>query len=198
MNENLIRLEQYAREHNIPVLLDDTRDLLVATVRTLNPSRILEIGTAVGYSGTLMLTNSESKLVTIELNESNYNIATTTFATNGLSDRVTQILADARCAIEDLCNSNERFDFIFLDGPKGQYIKYLPYLVELLEVGGTIFADNVLYRGMVESTEFIPHKKRTIVVNLRKYINEVTNPDKFDTIIHRVGDGVAISKLLKK
>jgi caffeoyl-CoA O-methyltransferase len=84
-----------------------------------------------------------------------------------------------------------------LDGPKGQYIRYLPVLTNLLNVGGVIFADNVLYKGMVESTEFIPHKKRTIVVNLRKYLNEVTNSDRFDTIVHKIGDGVAISKLIK-
>lgn len=190
MVENLENLEKFARENYIPVLLDDTRDLLIDTVKKLKPNTILEIGTAVGYSGTLMLTNSDAKLTTIELSEDSIKIAKNTFIENGVYDRVTQLHGDAKVVLPSI---DAKFDFIFLDGPKGQYINYLPVLENLLNDGGVIFADNVLYRGMVESTEFIPHKKRTIVVNLRKYLNAVTNSDKFDTIIHKVGDGVAIS-----
>lgn len=192
MRENLEKLEKFAREHFIPVLLDDTRDLLIDTVSSLQPSSILEIGTAIGYSGTLMLLSTSATLTTIELSEESIAIAENTFKVNGVYDRVTQLHGDAKDVLPTI---DGKFDFIFLDGPKGQYIRYLPYLQNLLNQGGVIFADNVLYRGMVESTEFIPHKKRTIVVNLRKYLNEVTNSGKFDTIVHKVGDGVAISKL---
>lgn len=192
MRENLEKLEKFAREHFIPVLLDDTRDLLIDTVSSLQPSSILEIGTAIGYSGTLMLLSTSATLTTIELSEESIAIAENTFKENGVYDRVTQLHGDAKDVLPTI---EGKFDFIFLDGPKGQYIRYLPYLENLLNQGGVIFADNVLYRGMVESTEFIPHKKRTIVVNLRKYLNEVTNSGKFDTIVHKVGDGVAISKL---
>lgn len=192
MRENLEKLEKFAREHFIPVLLDDTRDLLIDTLSSLQPSSILEIGTAIGYSGTLMLLSTSATLTTIELSEESIAIAENTFKVNGVYDRVTQLHGDAKDVLPTI---DGKFDFIFLDGPKGQYIRYLPYLENLLNQSGVIFADNVLYRGMVESTEFIPHKKRTIVVNLRKYLNEVTNSGKFDTIVHKVGDGVAISKL---
>ena len=194
MRENLEKLEQFAREKFIPVLLDDTRELLINTVTELKPSSILEIGTAIGYSGTLMLLSTDANLTTMELSEDSIAIAENTFKENGVFDRVTQLHGDAK---EVLATLSGKYDFIFLDGPKGQYIRYLPMLINLLNVGGVIFADNVLYKGMVESTEFIPHKKRTIVVNLRKYLNEVTNSDRFDTIVHKIGDGVAISKLLK-
>lgn len=192
MRENLEKLEKFARENYIPVLLDDTRELLIDTVSSLQPAKILEIGTAIGYSGTLMLLSTNATLTTIELSSDSIAIAENTFKENGVFDRVTQLQGDAKEVIPTI---NEKFDFIFLDGPKGQYIRYLPYLEKLLNQGGVIFADNVLYKGMVESTEFIPHKKRTIVVNLRKYLNEVTNSGKFDTIVHKIGDGVAISKL---
>lgn len=192
MVENLQNLEKFARENYIPVLLDDTRDLLINTVTSLNPKSILEIGTAVGYSGTLMLKSCNATLTTIDLNSESIAIAKNTFTENGVYNRVTQLQGDAKDVLPTLTS---KFDFIFLDGPKGQYIRYLPILENLLNKGGVIFADNVLYKGMVESTEFIPHKKRTIVVNLRKYLNAVTNSNKFDTIIHKVGDGVAISKL---
>ena len=192
MLENLENLEKFARENYIPVLLDDTRELLIETVKNIQPKSILEIGTAVGYSGTLMLQSSDAVLTTIDLNADSIAIAKNTFTENGVIGRVTQLQGDAKDVLPTLSG---KFDFIFLDGPKGQYIRYLPYLENLLNKGGVIFADNVLYRGMVESTEFIPHKKRTIVVNLRKYLNAVTNSNKFDTIIYKIGDGVAISTL---
>lgn len=188
-------LKQFARENYIPVLLDDTLDLLVKTVKEVNPKSILEIGTAIGYSGTFMLYNSNATLTTIELDEENIKLATNTFQKYNVYDRVTQLHGDAKEILKTL---NQKFDFIFLDGPKGQYINYLDDLTRLLNFGGTIFADNVLYRGMVESTEFIPHKKRTIVVNLRKYLNEVTTSDIFETKIYHIGDGVAVSKLKTK
>ena len=187
----LEELEKYARQNYIPVLLDDTKDLLLKTIKEYNPKTILEIGTAVGYSGTLMLSSCDAVLTTIELEEKNIELAKTTFTSNNVYDRVTQLKGDAKEIIPTL---NTKFDFIFLDGPKGQYINYLPYLKNLLNDGGIIFADNVLYRGMVESTEFIPHKKRTIVVNLRRYLNEVTTSNDLETTLHHIGDGVAISK----
>ncbi len=187
----LEELEKYARQNYIPVLLEDTKDLLLKTIKEYNPKTILEIGTAVGYSGTLMLTSCNAVLTTIELEEKNIELAKTTFTSNNVYDRVNQLKGDAKDVIKTL---NTKYDFIFLDGPKGQYINYLPYLKNLLNDGGIIFADNVLYRGMVESTEFIPHKKRTIVVNLRKYLNEVTNSPDLDTTIYHIGDGIAISK----
>ena len=187
----LEELEKYARQNYIPVLLDDTKDLLLKTIKEFNPKTILEIGTAVGYSGTLMLSSCDAVLTTIELEEKNIELAKTTFTSNNVYDRVTQLKGDAKEIIPTL---NTKFDFIFLDGPKGQYINYLPYLKNLLNDGGIIFADNVLYRGMVESTEFIPHKKRTIVVNLRRYLNEVTTSNDLETTLHHIGDGVAISK----
>lgn len=187
----LEELESYARQNYIPVLLDDTRDLLIKTIKEINPKTILEIGTAVGYSGTLMLKYSNAILTTIELEEESIKIAENTFKSNNVFDRVNQIKGDAK---EVLKNLNGKFDFIFLDGPKGQYINYLPYLKNLLSDGGTLFADNVLYKGMVESLDFIPHKKRTIVVNLRKYIEMVTNDNELKTTIYHIGDGVAISK----
>lgn len=187
----LEELEKYARQNYIPVLLDDTKELLLKTIKDFKPKTILEIGTAVGYSGTLMLSSCDAVLTTIELEEKNIELAKTTFTSNNVYDRVTQLQGDAKEIIKTL---NTKYDFIFLDGPKGQYINYLPYLKELLNDGGIIFADNVLYRGMVESTEFIPHKKRTIVVNLRKYLNEVTTSNDLETTLYHIGDGVAISK----
>lgn len=190
----LEELERYARQNYIPVLLNETKNLLIEKIKEVNPKTILEIGTAVGYSGTVMLKYSNAILTTIELEEQNIAIAKQTFESNNVIDRVNQIQGDAKEVIKNL---NQKFDFIFLDGPKGQYINYLPYLKKLLNDGGTLFADNVLYKGMVESAEFIPHKKRTIVVNLRKYINAICNDFELESKIYHIGDGVAISNKIK-
>ncbi len=188
-------LEKFAREHYIPVLLDDTKELLIQTIHQVKPKKILEIGTAIGYSGTIMLKNCDAVLTTIDIDENNISIAKNTFKEYCVDERVNQIVGDAKNVLPTL---SDKYDFIFLDGPKGQYIYYLPHILKLLNENGVLFADNVLYKGMVKSEEFIPHKKRTIVVNLRKYLESVTNSQIFDTTIYEIGDGVAISKLKTK
>ena len=108
----------------------------------------------------------------------------------GLSDRVKQICGDAKKELEKL---DDKFDFIFLDGPKGQYIYYLPLIEKLLDVDGTIFADNVLFRGKVLSDEWPEHKHRTIILNLRKYLDVVSKPPYKSEIVD-IEDGVCITK----
>lgn len=192
-------IEEYARENFIPVLLDDTANLLVDYLSNYQPKEILEIGTAIGYSGSIILdTCRQSHLTTMELDESSYQVAESHFNEFGLSGRVTQLLGDAHGILDQLVEQKKKYDFIFLDGPKGQYIKYLCNLEKLLHCGGILFADNVLYRHMVEGIEWVPHKKRTIVVNLRKYLAEVSTSPTWDTHIFDIGDGVAISKKTKE
>lgn len=196
--ETMASIEKYAREHYIPVLLDDTANLLVDYLLKYKPKEILEIGTAIGYSGSIILdTLPDAHLTTMELEETSYKVAEQHFAQFGLSDRVTQILGDAHDILDDEVARNKTYDFIFLDGPKGQYIKYLCNLEKLLKNGGILFADNVLYRHMVEGSEWVPHKKRTIVVNLRKYLAEVTSNAIWSTHIYDIGDGVAVSTKLE-
>ena len=102
---------------------------------------------------------------------------------------------DAKYHIQKLLNENKKYDMIFLDGAKGQYINYLQTLAKLLKDDGVIFADNVLLHGMVESDKKIPHKKRTMVVNLRKYL-EVVNSYPYKTELIRLEDGIAITKVI--
>lgn len=194
--QQLKQIESYARINFIPVLLPDTATLLYKTLGENQPIRILEIGTAIGYSGTIILnTCPDANLTTIEVDENSYLVAEKHFEQFNLTNRVTQHLGDALTVLEQLANNDEKFDFVFLDGPKGQYIKYLPFITTMLNKGGIIFADNVLFRHMVDGPEFVPHKHRTLVVNLRKYLNEVSTLE-WQTEILDIGDGVAISKKL--
>ena len=194
-DRDLKKIEKFARINYIPVLLEDTAKLLGKVVKLYEPKNILEIGTAIGYSGTIMLKSSkESQLTTIELDEKNYKMAEENFKNFNLSDRVTQLSGDAYVIREELATAFQKYDFIFLDGPKGQYIKYLPIIKRLLNDGGILFADNVLYKGMVKSQEFIPHKKRTIVVNLRRFLDAIQSDIDFACELRETGDGVMIAK----
>ena len=194
-DRDLKKIEKFARTNFIPVLLSDTAKLLGKVVKLYEPKSILEIGTAIGYSGTIMLKSSkESHLTTIELDEKNYKMAEENFKNFKLTNRVTQLSGDAYNILEELASSFNKYDFIFLDGPKGQYIKYLPIIKRLLNDGGILFADNVLYKGMVRSKEFIPHKKRTIVVNLRRFLDSIQSDIDFACDLMETGDGVMIAK----
>lgn len=188
-------LLNYARTNHIPVLLEDTAKLLFNVAYKLKPKNILEIGTAIGYSGTLLLSATNANLTTIENYESNFNLAKAHFEKENLLNRVNMIFDDGFSAIQKLQQENKKFDFIFLDGPKGQYIKYLPILKQLLSDGGVLFSDNVYFKNMIFIVGTIPHRKRTIVVNLRKFLSQIKLDSSFESVELNVGDGVSIAKL---
>lgn len=189
-------IEKYAHEHNVPIIRPVTLTHLLKCVRECQPQTILEIGTAIGYSGAKMLGVCGAKLTTIEKNEQSYNIAKQNFSDLDLNDRVECLLGDAGEQISRLNKCGRKFDFVFLDGPKGQYIKYLPVLSQLLNTGGVIFADNVLFRGMVNGDDFVPHRNRTIVVNLRAYLSAVST-DPFESKTYDIEDGFCITKKVR-
>ena len=132
-----------ARKGYIPIIRDNTAQALIKVCKEKNPKRILEIGTAIGYSGLLMLQNCQAFLYTIEKDEQRLAEAEKNFKLFGQEARVKLILDDALIALEKLCNDNEKFDLIFLDGAKGQYIKYYPLIKKLLNHDGVLFTDNI-------------------------------------------------------
>lgn len=184
-----------ARKGYIPIIRDNTAQALIKVCKEKNPKRILEIGTAIGYSGLLMLQNCQAFLYTIEKDEQRLAEAEKNFKLFGQEARVKLILDDALIALEKLCNDNEKFDLIFLDGAKGQYIKYYPLIKKLLNHDGVLFTDNIYMHGMVKSEEKIAHKHRSMVVNLRKYIELLKNDKDFTTNFYDIDDGYSISKL---
>ncbi len=192
----LEELKIYARERYIPVMSDEARQLLYDTVATKLPKRILEIGTAIGYSGIVMLSASpQAVLNTVEMDERSAELAKQNFAANGFADRVNVFVGDAREIVPLLTGE---YDFVFLDGPKGQYEKFFPYLTDLLSVGGTLVCDNVLYKGLVEH---IPddkrHKHITVARNMRAFLDDVTANPRYSTRLYRIGDGVTVSTKLR-
>lgn len=187
-------IENYAKENFIPIIRPNSREILIAEVKKLSPSKILEIGSAIGYSGLCMLFASSASLVTIEKDEERATMARQNFERYNVAKRVQLINDDALKILTNLAEEEAKFDFVFLDGPKGQYHKYLPLISKLLVKGGTLVADNISVMGLVDSTEPIAHKHRTMVVNMRKFLSEVTSSSQFESRILKIEDGILIAK----
>lgn len=187
------QIKKQAIENRVPIVRPITLKMLIDEIKKNSPKHILEIGTAIGYSAVNMLNNCDGKLTTIEINADNQNMAIENVTRLGLSDRVEFLLGDAKEILKSLVKENRRYDFVFLDGPKGQYLNYLDDLTKLLNVGGIIFADDVLFRGMVKAEGHVPHRHRTIVVNLRKYLDMVKLKP-YESTVFDIEDGVCISK----
>ena len=186
----------FNKDEYVPILRDESISFLFRLVQKLEPKNILEIGTYIGYSASIMLTASlNSKLETVEIKEENANLARENL--KGFGDRAVVFCDDAKNLIEELCQDKKKYDFIFLDGPKGQYIRYFPILKELLNVNGYLVADNVYFHGMVKMEGKIPHKHRSIVNNLRKFIDAISTDKDFETKIFEIGDGISVSKKVK-
>lgn len=195
--ELISRLEEeriYAKNNFVPIIREKSAEFLYNYVKDNNIKTVLEIGTAIGYSGSVILSAGAEKLTSVDINAEYLKLAKRTFEKFGFDDQIEIYNDDAWNIINQLCEKERKFDMVFLDGAKGQYIKYLNVLKRLLNDNGVIFADNVLLHGMVESDEKIPHKKRTMVVNLRKYL-EMVNCEPYETKLIRLEDGIAITKI---
>ncbi len=196
IDERISARRAEALERGIPVADDETLNFLLLTLRATRPARILEIGTAVGLSAVAMLKElPTARLTTIELEEERYTEAKANFTDFGVSERVSAYLGDAG---EILAMMDGEFDFVFLDGPKAQYEKYLFDLKRLMKDGAILFADDVLLYGWVSGEEPTPQKRHSIVDKIRSYLDTVTNDKDFITSVLNVGDGVALSVYRKE
>ena len=188
----LEQIKEKALEEHIPIIMDDTLEVIAHILKEKEPKRILEIGTAVGYSAICFSKYlSENGLIdTIERDIERIKQANENITKLGLEN---QIHIHSGDAVEILPTLSEKYDVIFIDAAKGKYPFFLKESERLLNPHGIIFADNILYKGYVMS-DYNKHKQRTAVRNLREYIKEVTENPNFETEILEVGDGLAISK----
>ena len=186
-------IKKKALEDHIPILMDDTLEVIDRIIKENKPKRILEIGTAVGYSAICFAnsSNNEAFIDTIELDEQRAREAITNINSLGLEKNIHVILGNA---VDILPTLKEKYDMIFIDAAKGKYPFFLQEAIRLLNKNGIILADNILYKGYVMS-DYNKHKQRTAVRNLREYIKEATEDSRLATEILEVGDGLAISKL---
>ena len=190
-SEDILNIRRGAFERGIPVSSDETLGFLDICVKMAKPQKILEIGTAVGVSGLTMLFSCPSAhLTTIEVNQAFAYEAEGNFAKAHMGDRATVMVGDAARILPTL---KDEYDFIFLDGPKVQYIKYLPQLKRLLSHGGTLFSDDILMYGWVNGEKPTPPKRHMLVQHIKEYLQALTSDEELCTQIIDVGNGVALS-----
>lgn len=196
IDSRIVQKRADALSRGIPVADDETLNFLLVTLAAVKPTRILEIGTAVGLSSVAMLKACPAaRLTTMELEEERYLEAKQNFAEFGVSERVNAYMGDAG---EILAMMDGEYDFVFLDGPKAQYEKYLFDLKRLMKKGAMLFADDVLLYGWVSGEEPTPQKRHSIVDKIRSYLHTITEDKDFVTSVLDVGDGVALSVYTKE
>ena len=193
--EELLKIKEKALEEHIPIIMDDTLEVISKILEEKKPEKILEIGTAVGYSAICFseYIKENGKIDTIERDLERVKEAKDNIKKAEVEGKIHIYEGDA---VEILPTLNEKYDVVFIDAAKGKYPFFLNEAMRMLNENGMIFADNILYKGYVMS-DYNKHKQRTAVRNLREYIKETTENPMLDTEILEVGDGLAISKLKK-
>ena len=200
---NIDIIKQKALSEHIPILMDDTLEVIKEILKKEKPVRILEIGTATGYSSIcfakILLEKcmgeqcSSVSIDTIELDETRATEAIKNIKEMNLENTINVFIGNA---VEILPTLKESYDIIFIDAAKGKYPIFLKEAIRLSHEGSIILADNILYKGYVMS-DYNKHKQRTAVTHLREYIKEVTENPNLETEILEVGDGLAVTKILK-
>ena len=195
-SEILETIEQEALAADVPIIRREMQSFLEVLLLMKKPMRVLEVGTAVGFSALLMSGylpegGHITTIVTIENYEKRIPIARENFRRAGKEDKITLIEGDAT---EVLAEMEGTFDFIFMDAAKGQYIHYLPNVLRLLSDGGCLVSDNVMQDGdIIESRFAVERRNRTIHARMREYLYELKHREDLVTSIIPLGDGVAVS-----
>ena len=183
------KMEEYAHLNYVPIVKRDTANMLRIMVTALKPHKVLEIGTAIGYSGKIILDAFENAyLTTLEIDYDRYKIAEKNL--RKYEDRVDLILGDAG---DYLLNCEEKYDFVFLDGAKAQYLSYLPSILRVLNDGAVLFADNVLQEGMTAGQVPTKHKLESTIDRMHKFLDMLFTDKRLSSTILPIGDGVSIS-----
>ena len=193
----LDKIEQEALNAFVPIVRREMQSFLKVLLAVRRPIRILEVGTAVGFSALLFCEYAPegAQITTIEKYEKRIPVARENFRRGGKEAQITLLEGDAA---EILSSLTETYDFIFMDAAKGQYIHFLPDVMRLLEVGGVLVSDNVLQDGdIIESHYVVERRNRTIYKRMREYLYELKHDERLITSIVPIGDGATVSVRIK-
>lgn len=199
-DEILDIIKEEALQNHVPILQDTSLNLIELILSIKKPNKILEIGTAVGYSAikfSKYLYGNNPKIKTIEINDNMYNIACKNIKDMDLEDKIKIVHADATKYLYEIDENKEKFDVIFIDAAKGQYLVFLENAIRLSNENAIIIADNVYFKGRVLSG-YNEHRHRTATNRLREYIRLINEDKRLKSIVLNVGDGVAISVVNKQ
>jgi len=193
--EILQNLQKQAYAENLPIISREVAGFLSILLNIHKPRRILEIGCAVGFSAALFLeTLPNAQITTIERFDYMIVRAKENFDNLGVSDKIRLLERDAAEALPRLVDDGEKFDFVFLDAAKGQYMRFLPYILDLLESGGLFCVDDVMQKGtLMRELNDIPRRQRTTHRNLKEFLDTVMEEGCLKSIILPIGDGLLVS-----
>lgn len=193
MTDLMKEIRSQAVREQLPILRDAELPLLTRILGQVRPERLLEVGTCIGYSALIMAPFLKEKgtLTTIELDEGRYRAAKGYFARSPYDKIITSLQGDAA---QWLTRLEGPWDFVFLDGPKGQYVRYLQLLMPRLAPGALIVADNLRYHDMIYIQGTLPHKHRTAVTRLRQFLSLIDDTRYFDSVFFENGDGLTVSR----
>lgn len=186
----LAEMEVYAAENSVPISQPESIKLIELLIMIGKVKRVLEVGSAIGYSAIRMAEAGAETIDTIEINHDTALIARENIEKSGYSDRINLIEGDAK---EIIPNLEGMYDMIFIDAAKGQYNEFFKHGMRLLKKGGILISDNILYKGMTATDELVLHRKITIVKRLRQYVDMLCKHPELETDILPLGDGVALS-----
>ena len=197
MEELLREMESYAALHHVPIINERGRQAFLQVVQEARPHRVLEIGTAIGYSSLLMAQNgaADIDITTLELSDERIKTAQGYIDRSAYADRIHIMGGDAAENLLKLQLTGQKFDFVFIDAAKGQYVDYFHKIQPMLADKAVILADNVLFRGYVKGDVPTPRRFKTIVKRLREYIELVSQPPYVTEILEN-GDGLAVTRRL--
>ena len=189
-SEHLMKMQEYALENDVPIMQDEGIAFLVMLLNVKKPKRILEIGSAIGFSSSVMALNSAAIIDTMERDSKMIAECKKNHEILGLTDRINLIEGDALVTIEEV--KNNKYDFIFIDAAKAQYIKFFEMYSELLASDGVILSDNLYFHDLL-FTEVNNRDLRQLVRKVGKYNEYLLNHPTFETHIFKMGDGVGVS-----
>ena len=197
MEELLREMESYAALHHVPIINERGRQAFLQVVQEAKPHRVLEIGTAIGYSSLLMAQHgaADIEITTLELSDERIKTAQGYIDRSAYADRIHIMGGDAAENLLKLQLTGQEFDFVFIDAAKGQYVDYFHKIQPMLAAKAVILADNVLFRGYVKGDVPTPRRFKTIVKRLREYIELVSQPPYVTEILEN-GDGLAVTRRL--
>ncbi|MBR6253304.1 MAG: O-methyltransferase [Clostridia bacterium] len=192
--EYLKEIEKYGRENKIPILLDDSLEFIEGILKEARPKRILEIGTAIGFSALCFsrFLADDGRIDTIEIESLRVEQAEANIEKVGVQDKIRVMEGDA---LDILPYLQEKYDIVFIDAAKGKYNEFFEHALRLTHKGSIIIADNVLYKGYVLS-DYNKHKQRTAVTKLREFIKSVEDNKNLETKLYEIGDGLIVAKVL--
>ena len=193
-SEYIERIREEALATDVPIIKRSSEAFMKSLLKIKRYTNILELGTAVAYSTLIIAENSEAQITTVEKFEPRIKIAKENIKFSKFKDRIELICEDVDIVLKNLVIQNKKYDFIFMDAAKAQYIKWLPDIKLLLEDEGILFSDNILQEGSIIESKFaIDRRDRTIHKRLREYLRALTSDKNLTTSIIPIGDGVALS-----